>query len=130
MFSSLRPTFRDREAVSAFAGRQLTGRFYIVRHKRWFPMQTEVSRIQTISGMPEGGIVGNGLYNEDSIVARYAGGRSIALAGASSVNASGYTLGEDRLTPSPDHRPIYYPIGDIKAPQIAGRSALVPMQDR
>jgi hypothetical protein len=128
MFSSLRPTFRDREAVSAFAGRQLTGRFYILRDKRRFPMQTEVSRIQTISGMPEGGLVGNG--HKDSIVARYAGGGSIALAGASSVYASGYTLGEDRLTPSPDHGPIDYPIGDIKAPQIAGRSALVPMQDR
>jgi hypothetical protein len=57
--------------------------------------------------MAEGGIVGNGLYNKDSVVARYAGGGSIALAGgkavtrASSVNASDYTLGENRLTPSP-----------------------------
>jgi hypothetical protein len=48
----------------------------------------------TISGMAEGGIVGNGLYNKDSVVARYAGGGSIALAGgeavtrATSVNAN------------------------------------------
>jgi hypothetical protein len=48
----------------------------------------------TVGGMAEGGIVGNGLYNKDSVVARYSGGGSIALAGgeavtrASSVNAS------------------------------------------
>jgi hypothetical protein len=45
-------------------------------------------------GYAEGGIVGNGVYNKDSVVARYAGGGSIALAGgeavtrASSVNAN------------------------------------------
>jgi hypothetical protein len=46
------------------------------------------------------------------------------------LSAGDYTLGEDQLTPSLDREPIYYPTEDIKAPQIAGRSALVPMQDR
>jgi hypothetical protein len=47
----------------------------------------------SLNGMAEGGIVGNGVFNRDSVVARYAGGGSIALAGgeavtrASSVNA-------------------------------------------
>jgi hypothetical protein len=44
--------------------------------------------------MADGGIVGNGTFNKDSVVARYANGGSIALAGgeavtrASSVNAN------------------------------------------
>jgi len=48
----------------------------------------------TVPGMAEGGIVGNGVYNKDSVRARYAGGGSIALAGgeavtrATSVNAN------------------------------------------
>jgi hypothetical protein len=100
MFSSSRPTFRDREAGSAFAGRQLTGRFYIVRHKRRLPMQTEVSRIRPSTEWPR-----------------------------EALSAGDYTLGEDQLSPSPGREPIYYPTEDIKAPQIAGRSALVPMQD-
>jgi hypothetical protein len=49
---------------------------------------------KTVSGMAEGGFVGNGIYNKDSVLARYAGGGNIALAGgeavtrASSVNAN------------------------------------------
>jgi hypothetical protein len=52
-----------------------------------------VPATDSLSGMAEGGIVGNGVFNKDSVVARYAGGGSIALAGgeavtrASSVNA-------------------------------------------
>jgi hypothetical protein len=53
-----------------------------------------VPATDSLSGMAEGGIVGNGVFNKDSVVARYAGGGSIALAGgeavtrASSVNAN------------------------------------------
>jgi hypothetical protein len=52
-----------------------------------------VPATNSLTGMAEGGIVGNGVFNKDSVVARYAGGGSIALAGgeavtrASSVNA-------------------------------------------
>jgi hypothetical protein len=35
----------------------------------------------SLAAMAEGGIVGNGMFNKDSVVARYAGGGSIALAG-------------------------------------------------
>ena len=38
-------------------------------------------------GMADGGIVGNGSYNKDSVLARYAGGGSIALAGERGRNS-------------------------------------------
>jgi hypothetical protein len=58
------------------------------------PVDGLYSNPTNLVGMAAGGIVGNGTYNKDSVVARYAGGGSIALAGgeavtrASSVNAS------------------------------------------
>jgi len=59
-------------------------------------LQTQANgdQLSASVGMAEGGIVGNGMYNKDSVVARYAGGGSIALAGgeavtrAASVNAN------------------------------------------
>jgi hypothetical protein len=59
-------------------------------------LQTQANgdQLSASVGMADGGIVGNGRFNKDSVVARYANGGSIALAGgeavtrATSVNAN------------------------------------------
>lgn len=54
-----------------------------------------------VGGYADGGIVGNGMYNRDSVIARYAGGGSIALAGGEAVTRA--TSVNSRTLPTLDH---------------------------
>src|SRR5690606_13613962 len=53
------------------------------------------------SGMRFGGIVGNGIYDRDSVLARYAGGGNIALAGGEFVTRA--TSVNNRTSPTLDY---------------------------
>lgn len=95
-----------------------------------------------VGGYADGGIVGNGLYNRDSVIARYAGGGDIALAGgefvtrATSVNShtsptldyinrTGAAPGNDNSAVVAELRAVKAELAALRAERKAGDSIAV-----
>ncbi|WP_246332929.1 hypothetical protein [Aureimonas mangrovi] len=64
-------------------GQWINGRFVYDDPSNWGAHLA--SRYRAVPGMQTGGVVGNGIWNRDSVLARYAGGGNIALAGGEGI---------------------------------------------